>query len=216
MRAAWPLPRATWRCCYRASRERGALQSACRRLPCCAPGRYGCGCLACACVPAPGPPPWLAEPGPPAPPAAAPTPSRLESLELDKGGYDRGDLEALAAHVPALTRLVLAGGLVGPHLPEWGTLAHPRLQALELAAGRAVRLRIHTPQLTHLRWGPGRSGGGRGPGKPQRHQARVLLAPELRLALLPSSAACATFRRARCSCRRPTPCRRSAWSTAAS
>lgn len=38
---------------------------------------------------------------------------------MDKGGYERLELEALATSLPCLTRLVLAGGLVGSHLPDW-------------------------------------------------------------------------------------------------
>lgn len=45
--------------------------------------------------------------------------SMLGSLEMDKGGYERSELETLSASLPCLTRLVLAGGLVGSHLPDW-------------------------------------------------------------------------------------------------
>jgi hypothetical protein len=76
--------------------------------------------------------------------------TKLESLEMDKGGYERLELEALATSLPCLTRLVLAGGLVGSHLPDWSVLAHPRLEALVLESGRTTRLRIHAPQLTSL------------------------------------------------------------------
>lgn len=59
----------------------------------------------------------------------------LHTLELEKGAYDDRELAALSAHLPALTRLVLAGGAVGNaaqhlfhhHVPggpgaEWPTL----------------------------------------------------------------------------------------------
>ena len=52
-------------------------------------------------------------------PPSLPTHSRLESLEREKGAYERSELEVLGAHLPALTRLVLAGGLVGSHLQDW-------------------------------------------------------------------------------------------------
>ena len=90
-------------------------------------------------------------------------------LELDKGGFDHSELEALSGHLPKLRRLTLAGGLLGSHLPEWGVLAHPRLQALHLESARAVRLRINAPQLTSLRHAlgaGGRAGGGCGAGLP--------------------------------------------------
>lgn len=75
-------------------------------------------------------------------------------MELEKGGYDRAELEALGGHLPGLTRLVLAGGLVGPQVShDWAALSHPRLEVLELEAGRAARLRIVAPRLTSLRWG---------------------------------------------------------------
>lgn len=45
--------------------------------------------------------------------------SELQVLEMDKGGYERGELEALSTSLPRLTRLVLAGGLVGSHMPDW-------------------------------------------------------------------------------------------------
>ncbi len=38
---------------------------------------------------------------------------------MDKGGYERSELAALSDSLPCLTRLVLAGGLVGSHLPDW-------------------------------------------------------------------------------------------------
>ena len=87
----------------------------------------------------------------PRPPPPQPCRSQLECLELEKGGYERRELDTLSASLPSLTRLVLAGGLVGPATDEWATLAHTRLQALELQGGRAVRLAVKAPQLTSLR-----------------------------------------------------------------
>ena len=86
--------------------------------------------------------------------------SELESLELDKSGYERRELDTLSASLPSLTRLVLAGGLVGSHTMDWSTLAHSRLAELELSGGRAVRLAVKAPQLTSLWCG----GWGAGPG----------------------------------------------------
>lgn len=78
--------------------------------------------------------------------------SQLESLELEKAGYDRGELEVLGATLPSLTRLVLAGGLLGPQMShEWTLLTHPRLESLALESGRAARLKIQMPQLASLR-----------------------------------------------------------------
>lgn len=121
-----------------------------------------CGCLfgaaagpvqqACwlpAACPVPGHQRLACSNAPPCPPPCR----RLESLELEKGGYERSELEALSASLPALTRLVLAGGNVGsPHLNEWCQLAHAGLRDLALQSGRAVRLRIQAPHLTSLRW----------------------------------------------------------------
>lgn len=83
---------------------------------------------------------------------------RLESLELEKGAYDRQELDALSSNLPALRRLVLAGGLVGSPMHEWSVLSHGGLQELVLEAGRAVRLTIRAHQLTSLRCGPGAGG----------------------------------------------------------
>lgn len=91
----------------------------------------------------------------PQPPTMPGPRSQLESLELEKDSYHQSELDALAANLPSLTRLVLAGGTVGTQLAHRSTLlTHPRVQCLGLEAGRAPRLRILAPQLTSLRWGP--------------------------------------------------------------
>ncbi|KAI3435021.1 hypothetical protein D9Q98_003073 [Chlorella vulgaris] len=76
--------------------------------------------------------------------------NQLESLELEKSGYDPSELDSISNHLPSLTRLVLAGGLTGAQYNEWHLLAHAGLQSLVLEAGRSQRLRLSLPSLTSL------------------------------------------------------------------
>eukprot|EP00887_Chlorella_sp_A99_P003399 scaffold7.g3399.t1 len=95
--------------------------------------------------------------------AVLPLLERLESLELEKPAYEDRELEAISTHLPRLTRLVLAGGVVGSVRAVWAgaggaappdpfsaVLAHPSLRALALEGGRTLRLRLACPALRAL------------------------------------------------------------------
>ena len=100
---------------------------------------------------------------------------QLESLELEKPGYEDPEIGYISDNLPRLRRLVLAGGMVGSvgrifHAAaavaaagappgggppgfaqqEWTTLSHPGLQELTLEGGRAGRLRLAAPRLASL------------------------------------------------------------------
>ncbi|PSC67443.1 F-box LRR-repeat 15 [Micractinium conductrix] len=91
--------------------------------------------------------------------AVLPELTKLRSLELEQErGYGRNELEAIGGNLPALTRLVLAGGtLMGPMAAapgganDWAVVRHPQLQRLELESLRAQRLKLVAPRLAHLR-----------------------------------------------------------------